>query len=833
MKFHPMRPRSMRCRARTAGRGRRALAFLLAPLLLAGGTPGVAQAPETGPGPVQVPQMSPGAAQAPETGITVPGPATATSGQVEAIEFRGLSTLTEETMLFYLGLRTGEPLDADELNAAIKQLWSRGLVDDIQVETVPGESGGVKLIITVVERPVLRSVDYQGVKRVSRTDIQDKIANLHIRAREGDPVSLGELQRIKALIEELYKEKGYRFAEASYTVEDVGPNEKRVVFTVDEGDRVRIADIDFEGNEVFRDARLRWVMKKTKESGLITRMMKKDVYNPGSLQEDLDKVRDLYRGAGYKNVVLGEPKIEVRAANPGAATARAQNRRMFVTIPIEEGERWRFGDVTIDGNKTYTDQALLRAFQHRPGSWLRSKVVDDGVKSITDLYHNTGYIFAQVEPELVEKDDRVADLVVHVNEGDQYKVGRIEFEGNERTMDKVLRREVRLTEGRVVSIGAVRNSITKVNQLGYFKLDQEDPVKIDYDSPNKRVNLVFKGEEAERTQLEFGGGWSELDGFFGQFAINTKNFLGRGEQVGLSFQSGRFRDLFDLSYYIPWFLDRPQTLGFRAFDTQTNFDLLNNQRFLRDSTGGVVSYGRQLGLFQQLALSYTRSKYRDESPLLLPDGTTTVFSTNLDNSALRPNYIYDSRDNPFEPTRGRRLSLGVDVAGGFLGGDSEFTRPEISFSLFQPISGYPARTVFALNVEGGLISPRGNSLLSPLDLYYLGGENSIRGHRYRSIFLRDPATGAAIGGYKFAQVNLEYHFLLGGPFRLLLFGDAGNIYGRGESYDLSRLRYTAGAELRVLVPIFGAPLRFIYAVNLDEKPDDQFEAFQFSIGTSF
>jgi outer membrane protein insertion porin family len=816
MKFQPMWSRLTRHRHDLPTRwrlGHRALAFALVPLLLLGGLPGRAQGPD------------------PAAGVT------AAAGQtVEAVDFKGLATLSEETMLFYLGIRPGEPLNADELNANIKQLWSRGLVDDIQVESSPGAAGGVRLTVTVAERPVLRSIDFQGLKRVSRTDIQDKIASQHIRAREGDPMSLGELQRIKGLIEELYKDKGYRFAQANYTVEDVGPNEKRVVFSVDEGDRVRIADIDFEGNEVFSDLRLRLVMKKTKESGLLTRMLKKDVYNPGSLQEDLDKVRDLYRGAGYKNVVLGEPKVEVRAERPNAASAKDQKRRMFLTIPIEEGERWRFGEVTIEGNKTYADQALLRAFQHRQGSWLRSKVIDDGTKAITDLYHNTGYIFAQVEPELVEKGDRVADVVIHVNEGDQYKVGRIEFEGNERTMDKVLRREARLTEGRVVSIGAVRNTITKVNQLGYFKLDQEDPVKIDYDSENKKVNLIFKGEEAERTQLEFGGGWSELDGFFGQFAINTKNFLGRGEQVGLSFQSGRFRDLFDLSYFVPWFLDRPQTLGFRVFDTTLDFDLVSsnvNQRLLRDSQGAVVSYGRQLGLFQQLALSYTRSKYRDQSPILLPDGTTTTLTTDLDSSALRPNYVYDSRDNPFESTRGLRFSLSTDYAGGFLGGDSEFLRPEVGLSLFKPVSAYPTRMVFAFNLEGGSIYPRGDSQLSPLDLYYLGGENSVRGHRFRSIFIRDPETGFATGGYKFAQANVEYHFLLGGPFRLLFFADAGNVYGRGQSVDLSDLRYTAGAELRVLVPVFGAPLRFIYAFNLNKDPVDQFEPFQFSIGTSF
>jgi outer membrane protein insertion porin family len=804
----------------------RMLVLVLLPLLVSGGIPARAQDPGTGGQPI-----------------------------VQGIDFRGLKLLSPETLLHYLGLEPGQPLDQEALDQNIKELWARNLVDDIQVESLPSDQG-VRLVVTVVERPVLRSIDYEGLKRISKTDVLDKLTTQRIRVREGEPLSLGELQRVKTLIEEMYAEKGYRFAQARYTIEDIGTNEKRVVFTVDEGNRVRISDIDFEGNTVFNDLRLQWVMKNTKETGPITRFSKKDIYDPAKLQEDLDKVRDVYRSAGYKNVVIGEPKVDVRAENPNAASVADQKRRMFITVPIEEGERWKFGTVTIEGNEIYSDQQLLRAFQHRSGAWLRSKVVDEAVKNITELYHNTGYIFARVEPELVEKADRVADVVIHVSESDQFKVGRIEFEGNDRTMDKVLRREVRLSEGGLVNVGAIRNSVIKVNQLGYFKLSEEDPVEIDTDTEDKQVNLVFKGQEAERTELQFGGGWSELDGFFGQFAINTKNFLGRGEQVGLSLQSGKYRNFFDLSYYVPWFLDKPQSIGVRAYNQDLEYGILDNQqRYLRKSRGGVLTYGRNFRLFQAASISYNLSRYEDRTSFVVPpavpgapapgpndpmpgDVITRFFE--IDNSSLRPAYVFDSRDNPFETTRGRRLTAAVEYAGGFLGGNNQFIRPEVSLSLFQPISNYPTRTLAALNVEAGWVEPFGGEPLSIFERYFLGGENSIRGHRFRSIFLRkpngDPVTdefGLTLGGDKYLQLNLEYHFLLGGPFRMILFADAGNVFGEGQSYDLSNLRYTAGAELRVLVPVFGAPLRFIYAVNLDPLPRDSFEDFQFSIGTSF
>ncbi len=396
-----------------------------------------------------------------------------------------------------------------------------------------------------------------------------------------------------------------------------------------------------------------------------------------------------------------------------------------------------------------------------------------------------------------------------------------------------------------MNVTAIRNSVLKVNQLGYFKLNEEDPVEIDTDTEDKKVNLMFKGEEADRVELQFGGGWSELDGLFGQFAVNTKNFLGRGEQLGVSFQTGAQSDYLDLSYGIPWFMDRPQSVGVRAYDQALEYGVATDlDYYARKSQGATFTYGRNFRLFQSASISYNRARYDDRYNVLLDDdtetGTLTTIQAFIDNSSLRPAYVFDSRDNPFEPTRGKRFSLAVEYAGGFLGGNSYFIRPEAAFSIFQPMSRHPTRTVLAFNAKAGTIDGFGGYDIPTLEHFFLGGENSIRGHRSRSIYLRDAngdprrdAYGVILGGDSFVQFNLEYHFLLGGPFRVLLFADAGNVFGAGQRFDLSNLRTTAGVELRVLLPVFGAPLRFIYSRNLDPRPQDDFEDFQFTIGTSF
>ena len=752
---------------------------------------------------------------------------------VTEVEVSGLDALAEETLLYYLDLEPGRILDRDSLNTRIKNLWERQLVEDLTVryELV---DGGVKIYLDVTERPVLRSVDYVGLDKVKRSEVRDKIVEERIIVREGGPLSRGELERLEVAIKELYRDKGYRFAEVSYALEPVDDNEVRAVFEIDEGDRVRIGEVDFEGNTVYSDLRLQWAMKGTKETNLINRLLRKDIYNPAKLEEDLEKVRELYRKAGYKNVLLGEPDLDI--------SQRGSKRRMELTIPVEEGERYRFGEITIEGNETYSDQALLRVFRNKPGSWLKADLIDEGLESVRDLYANTGYMFARVEPELVERGDNVADVIIRIDEGEQFTVGRVEFEGNTRTMDKVLRRELRVQEGFVMSVAALRNSVYKINQLGYFQLNEEEPVKIDVDAESKTVDLVFDGEEADRTELQFGGGYSEVEDFFATFSIRTQNFLGRGESLQAALQTGGRTEYFNLGYFVPWFLDRPQTVGVQVFRQTLDLDFLSNDdRFERSSEGVTLTYGRSFRLFQSFSLAYTLAEFEESASFLDPEGDPTDLQIRtIDSSSIRPVYAFNSIDNRFEPTRGLSFSLSSEYSGGFLGGQNNFVKPETRFTLYKPIGEYPVRNVIGFNVEAGYLIPFDEGVESALEYFFLGGERSIRGHGSRTILPRDAdgnlirdEFGFVVGGDRYLQVNLEYHLLAGGPFRFLLWTDAGQTWAEDQDLSFDAVRWTAGAELRVLVPVFGAPLRFIYAFNLDEQPYDNFESFKFSIGSTF
>lgn len=774
---------------------------------------------------------------------------------IREIEVRGLETLTQDTVEHYLlgpDRGQGRRLDLAELDRRIDELWKRELIDDIDVSAEPS-GDGVKLLIELVERPVLMSVEYVGIKRVGRTEILEAADKERVSVYESQPLQRGELLRLKRVIEDLYKEQGYRFAQVDYVVEEAGLGQRRVTFTIDEGDKVKIGDIEFDGNTVFGDWRLRWEMKDTKESSLITRVTKKDIYNPATIEEDLDAVRDLYRKSGYKDVVIGKPELDVVARRPEAVTIEDQKRRLAITVPIEEGERWKLGDIRVEGNEVFSDELLLAQFEQPRGGWLRAKVVDEGVEAISKLYSSIGYIFANVDSEIVEEEDYTADVVVHVDEADQFRVGRIEFEGNTKTRDKVLRRELLLQEGTVMNMTAIQNSLLKIRQLNYFALNEEEPVKFDFDAEEQTVDLTIQGEEAERTELQFGGGWSEVDGFFGQFSLRTTNFLGRGETLGVSFQSGRQREFYDLEYRIPWFLDRPQSIGARLFNQEYDSRILTGFDFEQRYSGASLTYGRSFRGFQSLSVTYSYADVEDTRTQVDPTDPDNTLTSQQDfkTSSVRPFWIRNTLDSRFEPTRGTRTTFGIDIAGGPFGGEAEFIRPQLTLTAFRPVTRNPFKSYFGLNFEAGYIDPIGeitedNQRIFPQQRFFLGGDDSIRGFRRRSIVVRETdgdfrfdSDGFPLGGDAMLLLNLEYHVEAGGPFRLVLFGDAGGVFdtsgefGDAQSIDPDLFRYSAGVEMRIRVPIFPAPLRFIYARNLDPLENDQFDSFDFSLSTAF
>ncbi|MGD8440422.1 MAG: outer membrane protein assembly factor BamA, partial [Holophagae bacterium] len=766
-------------------------------------------------------------------------------------------TVTLDTVTYYLGLEPGDPLDQEIIEEGFHRLWDSGLFESIRIEAEPTDDGEVILYVVVTERPFVESVVFEGNKKVSTSDMKDKLDEKGVEIPRNVPLKMSELSRIKSAIKEIYDEEGFRSAQIAYDIEDLGRNRRKVTFLIEEGGKVKIDDIEFVGNDVFSDGKLRGALKKTKQTSFYRRWGKKIIYSKENWEEDRDNLRDFYMNHGYLDVKIGEPILDLVAKNPEGETLKDKKYRMTVTVPVEEGEPYTVDSLSIEGVEIFNPDGLRSIFDVKLGKTYSKKQFDEAKEKIQELYHNSGYVYAYAGErfEKVEGKDHAVDVVVDVFEGDRYHLGRLEFVGNPKTRDKVLRREFRLVEGGWMNMGLLRSSVFKVNALGYWKLEEE-PLEFDFDEDAKRVNVDVKGNEVGRNDIQFGAGYSELDGFFAQAQFNTRNFLGRGNTLGVSVQVGRRSDFYTLSYTEPYFLDRRILLGGSVF--KTNQEVAD---YFRETTGFSVSVGTGIRAFSSITGIYSwedvNSRYAvsrfgtpgdptggHDRPVGIPPVDPIQFDRFYEEftgrtASFTPSFTIDNRNDPFDTSRGKRFNIRLRMAGGPLGGDFDYLRPEISHTQWFPYDR-KQRFVFAVNVEAGQFFPYNGSEIPIYERYRLGGDRSLRGIPYYTVLPRTAdldyfvnENGVRLGGDRYWLVNLEQQFAIGGPAKLVFFVDLGNTYHEDQGWDFTLWRRTTGVELRVLLPIFQAPIRFIYGYNLDPWPEEDKSDFQFSIGTTF
>ncbi len=777
--------------------------------------------------------------------VTLPGwaqePAPLEGRKIERIEVIGNRLVATDTIRVYLGAYPGDPYVPDLIRQNFSSLWQTGLFDNVRIEAVPGDAGGVVLQIHVEERPRVGAIQYTGNEALKVSDINEALEREGVQVHVGSPVEQKTLQRAAEAIRKAYVETGHEGVAVDTTLEEMSsPGDRRVIFQIDEGLKARVSQIYFEGNTVFSRLDLLSAMEAVKRHNLVTWIRKKNIYTPSKLQEDLERIRDLYQDEGYQKVSFGEPQID------------QTGKYINITIPIKEGPVHYFNGVTVDGMKVFDQERLVGNFPLEKGDVLRRGAIQSRIELIEELYRRRGYIYAFVDPEYRDGEDNFVDLHLNVYEGEQFRLGRLEFEGNDVTKDKVLRREIYLDEGDVMDMETFKVSLYKLGQLGYFKLTQDPEFEVNPE--DKTVDITVKGKEEGKNDVQFGGGYSERYGFFAQFQFSTRNLLGEGESLGVSFQQGDQQNFFSLSYADPWFLDKPQSFGVSVFKRDTQLPAALG--FESAAVGGSIAYGFRLDRFESVSFLYGFED-RDENVTLqaqpdregnvpLPRIRDTQFTT----SAFVPSYRYDSRDNPFDTTRGSRASLSVSYTGGPLGGTINMIKPILNFSRFHKIS---TKNILSFNLEAGQIFPQNDDdcvhffdelneenqqiCVPRSERFFLGGDQSLRGFKSFSISPEEDIYGngqlVPVGGHKYATFNVEYIYRINDPLRFVLFADGGQAYGYKENWDLGDLRYSAGAELRIFLPVFQFPLRFIYASNLDPRPNDRFESFQFSVGSTF
>ena len=783
----------------------------------------------------------------------------------------GVSAIEPQTYLHYIHLRPSLPsqrlwVPYDEQARAtmlddFKRLWATGFLDDLSIEVTDHAlaNGVLAKLVTyhLEERRRLRVIEYTGSTNLASSDIDKALTEAKRPLRSDTFLDDRDVTHAAGVIRRLLAEKGYLDARVTTSITAVpgSPRLVNVTLGIDDGPRYQIRRIEFVGNQAIGDRTLRKRMKQTRARSLLSFVTGSGTYKQDSIPEDLERLMAFYRDHGYLRARIDNP--EVRVVGNGD-----DGRRRYVElhVPVAEGARYRIGSVSIADNTVITSDALQTLFLLKPSDYYVEKRLREGLEKARELYGSLGYFEFTAFPDFTFRDPSapeaagspatpaIVDITLRMQEGEQYFVHRLAFTGNVRTRDSVIRREMHVREGGVFSTQALKYSVRRLNQLGYFKPIEEsgteDVVVEKTPGQKNKLDVTLKLNEQNRNEVSFGGGMSGIDGLYVHGSYGTSNFLGMGETLQVSMQHGARSNLYQVSVTEPYLFGRPISTGVTLFTRKVDYYIAaDTVGYSEVRTGASVSTGWLLGRFLRLFGGYgyevIDTAVRDD---LLASSTTSnpgdpVFDQSLDQgrhieSRVTPSLVYDSVDQPLFPRRGMRLSGSYEVSGGLLGGTVDYVRPEAEAVVYLPLR-WMKRTAFGLRGQAGWITPYANTRELPYyRRFFLGGETQIRGVDIRTVGPLD-AQRRALGGNKFVLFNLEYYVDIMRSVRALAFHDAGQAFAEGEPVDLRQLRTSSGVELRVLMPVMNVPFRFIYAWNLYRDTFQPARTFKFAVGSTF
>ncbi len=755
---------------------------------------------------------------------------------VERIDIEGNDRVTTETILYYLSSQEGDYFSLDLLQRDFRVLWSTGFFSDIKIEQFPGTQGKI-IKIVVQENPVIREIVYKTGKKLKEDDIVNKLKEKNEYLLPYSYYSPHKVQQIKKTIEELLTEKGLTAGKVETQVNSKGKNELELVFNIDEGPKIKVGDIVFEGSPKLLESTLMSAFKENKKHGLLTWITGKDTYKQNKLNEDIANLKKVYQEHGYMEAVIGEPRIEEFERK----TILLKTQRMKrIIIPVNAGYRYFVGEVKIEGNQVFNSDYLRSLIQYKEGDVYSTKVREKAVKEMGELYQNFGHLYAQIRPvEGLDPKNKRVNVTYNIYEGDIAYLYRLNITGNIYTKDKVIRREMMLREGDAFSFALFKDSLLRMNQLGLVELDGEPDIQPNPEDPTQ-INVDLKVTELQRNNIQFTAGYSGYQGAFVAISYGTVNFLGAGENLNLMFQYGKRIRNYSFGFTEPYIFDRPMSVGFNIYNRWMVYPYLYD----RKGKGIDLTFGARIQGYWRTSITYgyeyvdiapSSETYSDDASYYNPYsyyggypyyggyGKYTI-------SSIYPTLYRNTVDSPLTPSRGSLYLIGFKFSGGFLGGDIDLIKPRLELSRFIPTF---MRQSIGMHLELQYVYPMNNSSVPFWERFYLGGERSIRGYDIYSVGPRT-VTGQNIGGEKSVVFNLEYIIPVGGPLYTIFFFDAGNAYARNQNFSFDNVYTSAGLEARIFVPALRVPFRLIFAYNNRLTPQNRNHFnFRFAIGTTF
>jgi outer membrane protein insertion porin family len=724
--------------------------------------------------------------------------------RINRLNVKGNRRIEKDAILGVMQTREGEILSPARLREDLKSIYKMGYFTDVKFDVSDTPEGRV-LTVIVTEKPAIKEIITKGNKKVKRDKILE-VMDLKPYSVASETAIRENINKIQAM----YREKGYYEVNISYELQPITPTEVNLVFKIDEGAKMAIKEINFEGNKSFKAKDLRGVME-TKERGFfapVAWITGAGKLSRDTLDRDLEKITAFYYNHGYIKAKVGEPRVEIKG------------KWIYITIPVQEGPEYHVGKIDFQGDLLEEKDQLRKKIQTPKEKVYSREVLQTDLTTLADFYADHGYANADIIPLIKEHDDNLTvDVTFDIHKGEKVYFERIEIAGNVKTRDKVVRRELRVYEQELFSATKLKESIKNLRRLEYF--EDVNFSTTPGSSPN-RMNLKISLKERPTGTFGVGAGYSTQDRLVGMVEISQNNLFGRGQQLKVQGIIGSISHRLRASFTEPYLFDRPLALGIDGFNWEREYS-----EYTRVSKGG------DLRLSHPLRWKYTRlfGMYRFEnvqlkdlvanaSPVL--QQASTIHNTSAGSISIRR----DSRDSLFAPTKGSDNSLSLELAG--LGGDTAFTRVVAETGWYIPIKW---KLIGVIHARGGFMNKMTWGQMPAYELFYLGGIDTIRGFKYAEISPRDPVTNERIGGPQFLQLNHEIRFPLYQKLGLsgTIFFDAGNVYG--PNYVTPLLRTSVGFGVRWFSPM--GPLRVEWGYNLAPKSFERHSAWEFTMGGSF
>ncbi|OGW83309.1 MAG: outer membrane protein assembly factor BamA [Omnitrophica bacterium RIFCSPHIGHO2_02_FULL_51_18] len=748
-------------------------------------------------------------------------PAGAEDGKiVKAVDVRGNKTVASLTILSKVKTQVGQPVSSPVLNEDLKRLYGLGYFLDVRIEQEDFEDG-IKVVFLVTEKPILLEIRFEGNNQLKKDQLKKEM-----QSAVGDFVDQKRLRDDLDAIRRLYEKKGFAEAVIDQAL-DVNPDTNQAVLRVmiDEKVKVRVKDIRIEGNQSIKTGEITGKMKTKKASwwGLFHSGFLKEE----DVDEDIERIKALYDEQGFSDVEVTQ---ETQPLEDGSGN-------VLLKVIVNEGKRYLVGNIQLTGNSILSSEEIAKSVKMVQGKPFSRRGLRLDVANIQDLYFEKGYLSAQIRSESLynESADRV-DLSYTITENELTYVERVMIQGNTKTKDTVIRRELRAYPGESFSGAKLKRSKERLYNLGFF-----EDVRFDTEegSQSNSRNLVVTVKETKTGEFSFGGGFSSVDSVIGFAQVRQKNFdwqnrktfTGAGQDFGLRFEIGSVRQNAELSFTEPWVFGYPYSFGFDIFRRGYNRSGTSGYFFDQTKTGFDLRLGKEFTEFDKGLLMYKLEQVKisdipaDASQDLKDEqGKNTT-------SSLALTLTHDQRDSVYNPSSGYLVTGTGEVAGGPLAGDKDFMKLTVLGSTY-----FKNFDVMVLELKGrvGFVDEFGDSVKVPIyERYFAGGANTVRGYRERRIGPRDPGNQEPIGGETFWVANAEETFpIYPDLIKGAVFFDVGNVYDQVDDFGSGDVKSGVGFGVRVKTPI--GPVKVDAGYPLDDVPNEKKKMrFYFNISQAF